>query len=111
MQVMQDVLQLKASVATIQSEQTTTVKKKFKAEVVRELLQFLECKICMDVPSPPVVLLVCCSQILGCEVCFASCMRTSDACPLCRADNPSTMQILGQDSLYNLLKEQTGSDE
>ena len=46
---------------------------------------FLKWKICTDVPVPPVVLLLCCSQIIGSEMCFKSC---NDSCPVCRASTP-----------------------
>lgn len=104
LQVLQDISQLKAAVGALQSEQ----RRKIKAEVVNELLVFLECKICKDVPVPPVVLLLCCSQIVGCERCFESC---NDSCPLCRASNPTTVQLLGQDGLYSFLKEQSSDDD
>ena len=103
LQVMQDISQLKSLV--IQQTQ------KSKADAVKEVAHFLECKICKDVPTPPVVLLLCCSQIIGCELCFESCMQASDSCPLCRAANPSTVQLLGQDDLYSFLKEQSCSDD
>jgi len=42
LRVLQDISQLKAVVGALQSEQ----RRKIKAEVVNELLVFLECKIC-----------------------------------------------------------------
>ena len=113
MQVLQDISQLKASVCAMQDEQTIRVRKQMKLEVLREILPYLECKICKDVPTPPVLLLVCCGQVLGCETCFETCMEASDLCPLCRATNPTTILINGQDGLYSILKdsERNGLDD
>ena len=40
-------------------------KMKTKADAVREVAHFLECKICKDVPTSPVVLLLCCELLFN----------------------------------------------
>ncbi len=80
-----------------------------RVDVAREHVRFVECKICKDVPSPPVVLLMCCNQILGCSTCFYSCMEQGTACPLCREPNALTLTVRGLDDLYTFLKEESRS--
>ena len=102
---MQDVSSMKA----VMSEWTTTKKRKIMADLVRQTMQYLESKICKDVPTPPTVLLLCCRQILGCQSCFNRCVEDSGVCPLCRETSPTGVAILGQDGLYDLLKEHRGA--
>ena len=58
--------------------------------LVQQLLVYLECKFCKDVPVPPVLLLLCCGQIIGCESGFESC---NNSCPLCLASFPGPTQL------------------
>ena len=107
-QVMQDITQLKASVSVMQTD-LMDQQQRIKSEAIRPIVHYLECKICKDIPTPPVVLLLCCSQILGCEACLENCMGANDSCPLCRTANPTTVQIHGQDGMYSLLREQSSA--
>ena len=109
--VMNEFVSISGYAGLLSTEEFDYRTRKTKADAVREVAHFLECKICKDVPTPPVVLLLCCSQIVECGLCFESCMQASDSCPLCRAANPSTVQLLGQDGLYSFLKEQSCSDD
>ena len=44
--------------------------------------RFMECKICKDIPIPPVCLVMCCKQIVGCQSCLDSCIESSGSLSL-----------------------------
>ena len=68
-------------------------------------LRLLDCKICKDTPSPPVVLVTCCKQLLGCEACFRNCIEQSECCPLCRNPDTDSIVVEGLDAVYSYLKQ------
>lgn len=70
----------------------------------RDVCRFMECKVCKDIPTPPICLVMCCKQIVGCQGCFDSCIETSGSCPLCRAPMPDSLHIHGLDGLLECLK-------
>ena len=57
----------------------------------------LECKICKDSSRPPVVLVLCCNQMFGCESCFQQSVFETGNCPLCCAFVPRSVPILRQE--------------
>lgn len=69
----------------------------------QELVHHLECKICKDIPSQP-VLALCCGQIVGCRSCFERCLNASSSCPLCRAADPQCVGVNGYEGLYSQLR-------
>ena len=77
---------LKCDLAAVKSLQfdCEEVRRQAKVEVAREQLRLLECKICRDTPTRPVVLVMCCKQLLGCEACFRNFMEENECCPLRR---------------------------
>ena len=66
---------------------------------------FMECKICKDIPTPPVCLVMCCKQIVGCQSCLDSCIESSGSCPLCRTAMPESVRIHGLDGLLQYLRD------
>merc|ERR1719240_1805340 len=50
-----------------------------------------ECAICLEVHTSDFVVMQCCGQILGDE-CLKETLSISNFCPLCRAENPRTLQ-------------------
>ena len=98
---------IKKEITIIKENEITHVegaKKRAKVDVAREQLKLLECKICKDTPSPPVVLVTCCKQILGCEACFHSHKEKQNCCPLCHDSNYSAITIRRLDEPYALLQ-------
>ena len=71
----------------------------------RDICRFIECKICKDIPTPPICLVMCCKQIVGCQSCLDSCIDTSGLCPLCRAAMPESVHVHGLDGLLQCLKD------
>ena len=71
--------------------------KEFKTKK-RECSQALECKICKEIPIASKVMLLCCNQIVGCQICFTQCMQENSTCPLCRAENPRSVVVNGLDN-------------
>lgn len=69
----------------------------------QELVHHLQCKICKDIPSQP-VLALCCGQVVGCSSCFEQCLSTSRSCPLCRAADPQSVAVNGYEGLYSQLR-------
>ena len=69
---------------------------------VQELVHCLECKICKDIPSQP-MLALCCGQVIGCCSCFEQCINTSRSCPLCRAADTQSVAVNGYEGLYSQL--------
>ena len=71
--------------------------------MAREQLRLMECKICRDTPTPPVVVVTCCKQLLGCEACYQSCVQRSNCCPLCRDSDVDTIAVEGLSDVYTFL--------
>jgi len=107
MQIANDVTNIKETMTEMKQERHESIKKMMKREVAREQMEYLDCKICREVPTPPVVVLTCCNQLLGWNRCFLSCMNNANSCPLCRTVGPSTLTLRGLDSMFAHLKEQT----
>ena len=84
-------------------------KKQARADVAREQLRLLECKICRDTPTPPVVLVTCCKQVLGCERCFSDFTEKQKYCPLCHDAGGTTIPICGLDEPFALLRQEIQS--
>jgi hypothetical protein len=109
-QIATEVSLIKETVVEIKQDRSDDIKKRLKAEAAREQMEFLDCKICKEVPTPPVVVLTCCNQLLGCSSCFLSCMDSGNSCPLCRTVGPSTLTLRGLDGLFARLQEQSNTE-
>ena len=98
---------MKCDLAAIKSMQfdCEDARRRAKVEVAREQLRLLECKICRDTPTPPVVLVTCCEQVLGCERCFRSCMEENECCPLCRDPDTESIVVESLHAVYAFLKQ------
>ena len=102
---MEDIGCIKDTMAALKSE----TKRNIELDVIRQLLPSLECKICKDVPHPPVVLVLCCNQMIGCDSCLQRSIDETGNCPLCRASLPRSVPILGQEAVCSYLREKLGS--
>ena len=69
------------------------------------LTDALKCKICLDSPAkPPLILAKCCKSILGCQQCVNGWYKDgglTKSCPACRSPRglSETMVLLGLDEL------------
>lgn len=98
---------LKCDLATIKNLQLDceAARRRTRVDMGAEQLRLLDCKICKDTPSPPVVLVTCCKQLLGCEACFRNCMEQNECCPLCRNPDTDSIVVEGLDVVYSYLKQ------
>ena len=71
----------------------------------QQLIKALECKICKEIPRGLIMLLSCCGQIIGCQRCLSLCLRENSVCPLCRAENPTSIQVNVLESVFNFFSE------
>ena len=106
-QVVKEVTDIKCELSAIKSLQSdfNAARRQAKMDAARDQLRLLECKICRDTPSSPVVLVTCCKQVLGCQTCFQTCMEQSECCPLCRDPEAESIVVEGLDAVYTLLKQ------
>ena len=81
------------------------VKRQARLELARDQLRLLECKICRDTPTSPIVLVTFCKQVLGCGACYQSCVEQNECCPLCRDPDTNSIAIEGLHPLYTFLKD------
>ena len=95
---------LKCQAAASSRHFSKWVRRQAKVKVAREQLRLLECRIWRDTPTPPVFLLTCCKQLLGCEACFHNCMEENECCPLCRDPGKESIVVEGLHGIYTLLK-------
>ena len=109
MQIVSAVTHIQKEISDIKENELSHVegeKKRAKVDAAREQLQLLECKICRKAPTPPVILVTCCKQVLGCETCFQSYIEKQKCCPLCHDDisGSTAISVQGLDEPFALLR-------
>jgi hypothetical protein len=105
--VVKEVVELKCDLTAIKSLQGSfdDARREARLELIRDQLRLLECKICRDTPTPPIVVVTCCKQVLGCETCYQNCLDQNDCCPLCRDPGMQGIVVEGLNPLYTFLKD------
>ena len=93
----------KKELSHVESEKTWA-----KANAAQQQLQFLQCKICKTVPTPPIVFVTCCKKVIGCEKCFANLTERQKVCPLCQKEIScnTSIPLRGLEQSCDLLRQQ-----
>ena len=69
-----------------------------------------ECKIFKLLPKGQMVVMSCCSQLLGCAECLERAIREgNDECPLCRKRSPVSIALKGFDEVVEKLQTTQGN--
>ena len=76
--------------------------------LVNPLREIFSCLICRSLVTPPVMVSLCCKQIIGCKICVE--MLPTERCPHCRAENVAYIEMNIFDTTLTALAEVVTDD-